>query len=38
MRAKVNYLTFGAYNKIRDEGKVQMFVSYWDNGGAQADL
>ena len=38
VRAKVNYLTFGAYNKIRDEGKVQMFVSYWDNGGAQADV
>jgi peptide/nickel transport system substrate-binding protein len=38
IKAKVDYLNFGTYNKKRNEGKVQTFVSYWDNGGAQADV
>jgi len=38
IRATVNAVPFGVYNKIRDEGKVHTFVSFWDNGGAQPDV
>lgn len=38
IRASANTMPFGVYNKVRDDGQVQTFVSFWDNGGAQPDV
>lgn len=38
VKAKVAGLTIGAFVKKRAQGKVQTFVSLWDNGGAAPDV
>ena len=38
VRATANTMPFGVYNKVRDDGQVQAFVSFWDNGGGQPDV
>jgi len=38
IRAKVDALPIGGFVKKRAQGKVQMFVSLWDNGGAAPDV
>ena len=38
IRASVDAVTFGVYNRKRSQSKVQTFVSFWDNGGAQPDV
>jgi peptide/nickel transport system substrate-binding protein len=38
VRAKVDASTIGVFVKKRAQGKVQAFVSLWDNGGAQPDV
>ena len=38
IRASANVMPFGVYNKVRDDGQVQTFVSFWDNGGGQPDV
>ena len=38
INAKVDHLKIGGFVKKRARGKVQMFVSLWDNGGAAPDV
>jgi len=38
IRASVDAVTFGVYNRKRSQSKVQTFVSFWDNGGALPDV
>ena len=38
IKAKVDHLKIGGFVKKRARGKVQMFVSLWDNGGAAPDV
>ena len=38
IKAKIDALTIGGFVKKRAKGKVQMFVSLWDNGGAAPDV
>ncbi len=38
IKATVDALTIGGFVKKRARGKVQAFVSLWDNGGAQPDV
>jgi len=38
IKAKIDALTIGGFVKKRARGKVQMFVSLWDNGGAAPDV
>ncbi len=38
VRATVDKLTIGAFVRKRAQGKVQAFVSLWDNGGGQPDV
>lgn len=38
IKAKVDGLTIGAFVKKRARGKVQAFVSLWDNGGGAPDV
>ncbi|MBT3988968.1 MAG: hypothetical protein HOE97_00480 [Rhodospirillaceae bacterium] len=38
IKAKVDALKIGGFVKKRAKGKVQMFVSLWDNGGAAPDV
>lgn len=38
IRAKVDFLPIGGFVRKRAKGKVQMFVSLWDNGGAAPDV
>ena len=38
IKAKVDSLKIGGFVKKRARGKVQMFVSLWDNGGAAPDV
>ncbi|MBO33679.1 MAG: hypothetical protein CMM74_12010 [Rhodospirillaceae bacterium] len=38
IKAKIDSLTVGGFVKKRAKGKVQMFVSLWDNGGAAPDV
>jgi peptide/nickel transport system substrate-binding protein len=38
IRASVNSMPFNVYNKVRDDGQIQTFVGFWDNGGGQPDV
>ncbi len=38
IKAKVDALKIGGFVRKRAKGKVQMFVSLWDNGGAAPDV
>ena len=38
IKAKIDSLKIGGFVKKRARGKVQMFVSLWDNGGAAPDV
>jgi peptide/nickel transport system substrate-binding protein len=38
IRASVNSMPFNVYNKTRDDGQIQTFVGFWDNGGGQPDV
>tara|TARA_B100001971_G_scaffold212220_1_gene241807 strand:- start:1024 stop:2583 length:1560 start_codon:yes stop_codon:yes gene_type:complete len=38
IKAKVDSLKIGGFVRKRAKGKVQMFVSLWDNGGAAPDV
>ena len=37
IRANVDYVTYAVYTKKRQDGQLQVLISYYDNGGAQPD-